>query len=125
MCDILVVDDSQLVRATLVSALEAEGWNVREADCPVDAMRIMSDPDLTCSVLVTDIDLGAGTDGFSIATKVRKLAPKHPIVYVTGRPWVFDDRCFDEAERTLSKPFKAESLILAILAVAPNLGGAA
>ena len=37
MCDILVVDDDELVRSTLSSILEMEGWCIREAGSPDEA----------------------------------------------------------------------------------------
>lgn len=121
-CDILVVDDNDLIRDILVSVLEAEGWRVRSISCPLRAIEIMTDPGQACSVLVTDIDLGEAVDGFAVAARVRRVSPRQPIVYVTGRPWVFEERFFDEAERALAKPFRAESLLSAIRDIAPCLG---
>ncbi|PZQ58008.1 MAG: response regulator [Sphingomonas taxi] len=121
-CDILVVDDNDLVRESLACLLETQGWRVRSVSGPVEAIAIMTDPGQACSVLVTDIDLGGAVDGFAVAAKVRRVSPRHPVVYVTGRPWVFEERFFDEAERTLAKPFRADDLLSAIRDIAPCLG---
>ena len=65
---------------------------------------------------------GGAVDGFAVAAKVRRVSPRHPVVYITGRPWVFEERFFDEAERTLAKPFRADDLLSAIRDIAPCLG---
>jgi CheY-like chemotaxis protein len=36
------------------------------------------------SALVTDIDLGAGADGFEVARRVRGANPHLPVVYISG-----------------------------------------
>lgn len=108
MCDILVVDDDELVRSTLSSILEMEGWCIREAGSPDEATVVTENEN--CRVLVTDINLGTPQDGFDVAAQLRSRSPGLPVVYVSGRPWVFNGRHLNADERTLAKPFRAEDL---------------
>ncbi|UPG72437.1 response regulator [Roseomonas gilardii subsp. gilardii] len=108
MCDILVVDDDELVRATLSSILEMEGWCIREAASPDEATVVTESEN--CRVLITDINLGTPQDGFDVAAQLRRRRPGLPVVYVSGRPWVFDGRQLHQDERALAKPFRAEDL---------------
>ena len=110
VCDVLVVDDDNLVRETLVALLEEEGWNVVGVDGYDTALDAISRSD-SCRLLVTDINLGTPTDGFEVAASVRRLRPDMPVLYITGRPWVFWGREFHERERALSKPFRADQLL--------------
>ena len=108
MCDILVVDDDELVRSTLSSILEMEGWCIREAGSPDEATVVTENEN--CRMLVTDINLGTPQDGFDVAAQLRSRSPGLPVVYVSGRPWLFNGRQMNPDERTLAKPFRAEEL---------------
>ncbi|MFC0407773.1 response regulator [Roseomonas elaeocarpi] len=110
MCDVLVVDDDSLVRETLVALLEEEGWNVVGVDGYDTALAAIRQ-DNGCRLLVTDINLGTPADGFEVAASIRRLRPDLPVLYITGRPWVFWGREFHERERALSKPFRADQLL--------------
>ena len=109
MCDVLVVDDDDLVRMTLSSVLEMEGWNVREAGSPQEALP-KGELQAQCNLLVTDVDLGTKENGFELAARLRSVHPDTPVVYVSGRPWLFDGRVMAADERNLAKPFRAEEL---------------
>ncbi|MFC0409530.1 response regulator [Roseomonas elaeocarpi] len=109
MCDVLVVDDDDLVRMTLSSVLEMEGWDVREAGSPQEALRA-GEMGAHCHLLVTDIDLGTEENGFDLAARLRRVHPEVPVVYVSGRPWLFDGRVMGADERSLAKPFRTEDL---------------
>ncbi|MFT8243498.1 response regulator [Roseomonas sp. BN140053] len=111
--DVLVLDDDDLVRATLVSILEAESWTVREASEANEAIALMSVPDC-CRVLVTDLDLGTTLTGFDVVQHARQRLPELPVLYVTGRPWLLSGKVLDEHERALAKPFRSDQFVAAV-----------
>ncbi|MFT8242557.1 response regulator [Roseomonas sp. BN140053] len=113
MCDVLVLDDDDGVRVTLAAVLEMEGWTVREARDPADALAILSVPG-ACKLLVTDINLGTPQDGFAVADQARSLLPDMPVIYVSGRPWIFAEHHLAQDERALAKPFRSEELTDAV-----------
>ncbi|UPG72142.1 response regulator [Roseomonas gilardii subsp. gilardii] len=107
--DVLIVDDDDLVRATLASVMEDEGWTVREARNPAEALGACAGPE-RCRLLLTDINLGMPQDGFDVAAILRQRFPDLPVVFITGRPWVYENRRFGKRERALSKPLTMSSL---------------
>ena len=114
MCDVLLLDDDWLVRNTLLSLLEAEGYDVHEVATPAEAMHFV-EAEGGCRVLVTDIDLGVpGLNGFEVAARVRRLVPGMPVVFISGRDWHLNDRPSAPDERSLAKPFRGNDLIHAV-----------
>ncbi len=107
--DVLIVDDDDLVRATLASVMEDEGWTVREARSPAEALGACAGPE-RCRLLLTDINLGMPQDGFDVAAMLRQRFPDLPVVFITGRPWVYENRRFGNRDRALSKPLTMASL---------------
>jgi DNA-binding NtrC family response regulator len=66
------------------------------------------------SALVTDIDLGAGADGFDIARYARLTYPELPVVYISGTAW---RRCGAEsvdASQFIAKPFHPRQIVEAL-----------
>jgi CheY-like chemotaxis protein len=107
--DVLIVDDDDLVRATLASVLEDEGWTVREARGPSEALKACTGAE-RCRLLLTDINLGMVQDGFDVAAMLRQRFPDLPVVFITGRPWVYENRRFGSLDRALSKPLTMSML---------------
>ena len=121
MCDVLLVEDQEVVRMVLLDMLEDDGFAVREAATPWEALRIAEEP-AGCSLLVTDIDLGVSEmDGFAIATRLQHKMPGMPVLFVSGRPGHFAGRSCAANERVLVKPFSRVDLISAVRALLPSL----
>ena len=117
MCDVLVLEDEDLVRMVVVAMLEDNGLQVREAATPEEAIDVAEQPS-GCSVLVTDIDLGVrGVNGFGVAAALRRSKPTLPVVYMSGRPWVLEEHPLTGNERALSKPFALADLLGAVQAL--------
>jgi DNA-binding response OmpR family regulator len=117
MYDVLVVDDEDTVRMVLVELLEDEGFQVREAATAAEAIIFAQEPP-GCSVLLTDIDLGApDVDGFGLAENVRRHDPEMPVLFVSARPWLLNDRPPAPHERALAKPFGKAELAAAVRAL--------
>src|SRR5216684_1812577 len=82
---ILVVDDLDDVRETTMSVLAAAGYAVTSAASGAEALSLMARepaPDL----LLTDIVLGGGVNGFELAQRAVQLLPHLKILYATDPP---------------------------------------
>ncbi|SNB66003.1 Response regulator receiver domain-containing protein [Arboricoccus pini] len=114
MC-VLVVEDEWLIRSLLVEILSEHGFEVSEAssaDEAVDLVRRANDGKSRFSLLVSDINLPGGQDGFGVAAAFRRNYPGAPIVFVTGRPHTIGD--FPErlpSDILLMKPFRPSQLL--------------
>jgi DNA-binding response OmpR family regulator len=82
---LLLVDDDPLIRMMFYEFFSEFGWTVTTAATAEEALAINSDG-LSPSILITDIDLGLGMDGFEFGPKARDRWPEIAIVYISGRP---------------------------------------
>ena len=111
---LLLVEDDALVRDTVALMLEEEGFEVTEADCAVEALRLVRDG-LDAPVIVTDVDLGGGASGTDLADALHRLRPELRIIFITGRTGSLSGRQRDEREAILPKPFGSAALKRLIL----------
>lgn len=81
---ILVVDDDRLTAAVVEMTFSDAGFAVHTAGDASEAREQVSALGSDLSALVTDIQLGAGPNGWAIATESRKALPHLPVVYMTG-----------------------------------------
>jgi len=103
----LVVEDEPLLRMLVRDVLEEAGFEVTEAANAGAALAALASvPQGAATVLVTDVDLGAGPDGVALASWARRMRPGLPVLYVTGSPErVMAARgSLDATERLLAKP---------------------
>lgn len=112
---VLVVDDDDLVRSVLVRQLELLGYrttSVADPDAALAALDASGDVDL----LLTDMRLGGGHDGYALATTARERRPSLPIVFMTGL--VDEDPAAAGFSGTpvLTKPFRQSDLATALAA---------
>ncbi|MDI1364779.1 MAG: response regulator [bacterium] len=80
---ILFVEDDALVGMSTGDFMRGQGIRVLDAHSAATAMTVV-DRKGYLSALVTDIELGAGQDGFDIARQARALYPNLPVVFVSG-----------------------------------------
>jgi DNA-binding response OmpR family regulator len=80
---ILVVEDEVLVRAVVSDFLRGCGYRVLEAATGEEAEALFL-ADEPIEILVSDIDLGPGMNGFALASWVRKSFPEVKIILVSG-----------------------------------------
>ena len=81
---ILFVEDEPLLGELMTEALTDKGFEVEVAPDASHALRhLLSGAEV--DVLFTDIDLGAGMDGATLAQLAREMRPKLPVVYASGR----------------------------------------
>jgi DNA-binding NarL/FixJ family response regulator len=79
---ILAVDDDPLILALLEQVFVSLGYEVKVADSAAGARKIARDFDPDVAVL--DVDLGAGPDGFDLATALKTASPGLAIVFLTN-----------------------------------------
>jgi CheY-like chemotaxis protein len=79
---IVVVEDDLFVRELAVEMLEEEGCRVLAAATAEEALGLMlgATPDL----LFTDVDLGRGLNGITLARAARAVFPDLPVIYTSG-----------------------------------------
>ena len=121
---VLVVDDDDRVRASIVRALERNGYGALEAATAEDAL-----PHLAADRLVAAfVDLRLpGMDGHALLYEIGKLQPDMPVILVSG------DATFDDAVRAvrgracdfLTKPVTAATLIESLRAALARRGAPA
>lgn len=81
---ILLVEDEPLLCELMSEALTDRGFSVEVASDAGHALRyLLSGADV--DVLFTDIDLGDGMNGETLAQIAREMRPMLPVVYASGR----------------------------------------
>ncbi|MEI9889842.1 MAG: response regulator [Caulobacteraceae bacterium] len=83
---ILVVEDDANVRLVLDELLQDQGLDVWSVGDDLSAYQVLSQEADRFSVLLTDINLGAGTDGFDIARRARSLNADIGVIFISGFP---------------------------------------
>lgn len=79
--EILLVDDSELYRATMRAILEDAGYVVTEAESCAACRALL--PTSTCDLALLDVELGDGP-GTALIDAVREHRPDAPVVVMTG-----------------------------------------
>jgi CheY-like chemotaxis protein len=108
----LLVDDEELARMSTADMLEELGYEVVEADCADQALRLLSDG-LQPSVLVTD-HLMPGLTGTELARAVRREHADVPVLLISGFAEV--DEIAADLPR-LTKPFRQHELAMSLAAL--------
>jgi DNA-binding NtrC family response regulator len=81
---VLLVEDEPLLGELMTEALTDKGFAVVASTDAGGALRhLLSGAE--CDILFTDIDLGEGMDGATLAQLVHEMRPALPIVYTSGR----------------------------------------
>lgn len=106
---ILVVEDEPLVRILLADVLTEAGFKVREAADAEEALQILN-AGLDVSVLVTDVDMPPGIDGYALTRQVSANWPDIQIIVTSGRQWP-QEGDLPEGAAFLAKPVPNEVLV--------------
>ena len=107
---ILVVEDEALVQVLVIEVLEERGYDVQAADTAEQALALLRDHCRDVDVLLTDINLGSGEDGFSLAAKARELCPGIRVIYVTGGAGATDMSARVPGSSLIPKPFELDRI---------------
>ena len=79
---VLIVDDEPLVRSLLAEVLKSLGYETQSAGSSSEARKIHQSFD--ADVAIIDVDLGAGPNGFDLATALRSVSPTIAIIFLTN-----------------------------------------
>ena len=110
---VMLVEDDELVRATLVDGLEDAGIQVAEFSDPEKALsppETVDPPD----VVITDIDLGSKLNGFDVAAAVHHRWPSVRVLLISGLPADHTGHRLDPRDRYLQKPLSNRRLLRTI-----------
>ncbi len=112
MAHILIIEDEPVTRATLTSYLEAQGYDVSEAESADAAERLLAERPI--DLLLVDINL-PGKDGLKI-TREQRARSDIGIILVTGRDDDVDRIVGLEmgADDYVCKPFNRRELLARI-----------
>jgi CheY-like chemotaxis protein len=81
---LLYVEDEVLIQETLMSALTEAGYEVLAVTSGAEGLEVLESRSGELRGLITDINLGAGVDGWDVARRARELINGLPVVYVSG-----------------------------------------
>jgi two-component system cell cycle sensor histidine kinase/response regulator CckA len=104
---VLLVEDEAFVRELVREFLQTSGYQVIEASCAEDALRMVSDRATpSIDLLVTDVVL-PGLNGVRLAERLKAQVPGLEALYISGYPGdaMFRGDVFDPGPAFLAKPF--------------------
>ena len=107
---ILVIEYEDAVRSLLRTLLRLAGYEVLSCQDGPEALDLMEARGGTIQLLITDVNLGNGMNGFEAARAMRARMPSLKVLYMSGEEET--DRVSESAggaERFLLKPFTPRS----------------
>lgn len=114
---ILIVDDDAFIRELVRETLSFDDYQVQEVSTGEAGLTAIAAarPDL----ILLDVDLGAGIDGFAVCRKIQERDDPPPVIFLTGNTEQADQSKGLEAgaRSYLTKPFSPIELINTIQAV--------
>ena len=106
---VLVVDDEVLVRMLAVDVLEEAGFVVLEAENAEAALlALRARPDI--AVLLTDVDMPGGMNGFDLARLTRERHPGLGIVIISGKSYPRPGE-LPPGAHFIGKPYRPEAVV--------------
>lgn len=110
---VILLDDDPTILEILTEALRGLGLAVSPVSTADDALMSMGEAP-TPSVLITDVDLGPGPDGFAVAEHARIRWPDMPIFVMSGHD--HGESTLESALRlrVVAKPLRIAALLTAV-----------
>lgn len=119
---ILAVDDEPMLAGLMSRVLTSEGHAVVTATTPEAALEHL---EAECfDLLITDLGLGTGMNGWELIERVRARRPDIRVVLATGWGPEIDQATARErgVEAVISKPYRGEALRRAVAGVTGAAG---
>jgi CheY-like chemotaxis protein len=111
--NILLIDDDPVVLQQLTAELEAEGYHVTATASHTHALGIICSKK-PIDILITDLVMPAGVNGFALARMARMERPDIKVIYITGYSLApYEKMIPDPSGPILSKPL-GSTLIAAV-----------
>jgi two-component system cell cycle sensor histidine kinase/response regulator CckA len=124
---ILVIEDEDTVRNLLRTLLRLAGYEVLSCQGGSEALDLMEARGGTIQLLITDVNLGSGMDGYEAAQALRSRMPSLKVLYISGEEETerlagiagaserfllkpFTPRSFTDAVRTMLIPVRANAV---------------
>lgn len=107
---VLLCDDDELVRHSLVRVLERAGYETLSFGDPGELLAAV-DPDTEFDILVTDV-LMPGMTGDELARRIQEVRPGVPVVFMSG--YTDDIRTDALGGRLLHKPFGSAEVVAVV-----------
>ena len=117
---VLVVEDEALVRMVMSDVLTEAGFEVLDAANVAEALTILAAP-LEVRVVVTDVEMPPGPNGFDLAREVARRWPRIEILVSSGRHWPQAGN-LPLGAAFLEKPIRNEVLVSYVKAAAERAG---
>ncbi|PCJ57362.1 MAG: response regulator [Planctomycetota bacterium] len=110
---ILLVDDDDGFRASIIICLTLEDYSVIGASNGIEALEVMLDQEI--DILITDI-LMPEMDGIELALKIKKEYPQLKTIGITGGGMLGDSENVSKMSKAffssyLKKPFESNELL--------------
>ena len=115
MANILLIDDDELLRDTVLQMLELDGHRVVQASNGKDGLERFRQARQGFDLVITDM-LMPGMDGAQVTTELRRLRPELPILAISGGrrmltpAFNLETASLAGATRQLAKPFTRQQL---------------
>jgi CheY-like chemotaxis protein len=109
---VLVVDDDEIVRATLTGVLEQSGFGVTSAANVPDALKHITGPE-TYDVLLSDLHMPGAGDGLTVVSAMRHANPAAVTLLLSAFPEMgaAAEAILRQADEILVKPMNLITLI--------------
>lgn len=117
MCNVLVIDDEQMILSLVAQVLQRLDYSVETAENGRTGIQKFDTGNY--DLVITDICM-PDTDGNQVVDHIRRSSRRQtPVIGMSGTPWNFANHRFD---RVLAKPFQMNNLMetARTLTVAPN-----
>jgi DNA-binding NtrC family response regulator len=109
---VLVIDDEVLVRLAISRYLRECGFDVIEAADIDEAQLVLQEPGLPVHIVLCNVTMRTGTDGFAFAQWLRSHRPGLPII-LAGSHSAAAEAAADLCEHgpLLAKPYEPQTLL--------------
>ncbi|MCB8821660.1 response regulator [Microvirga rosea] len=113
---VLLVEDEPLIRLFISDLLEEAGFKVVEAANSTEALTIF-EAGLTVDILLTDVDMPFGCNGFELARQVYDRWRETEILIMSGRQWPSQGD-LPPGAAFLAKPCPNEAIVSHVISAA-------
>jgi CheY-like chemotaxis protein len=110
LATILVVDDTAEVLELTASVLEEAGYAVLQCAGSGAALPVLRNGQ-AIDLLLTDISMPGGLNGFELAQQARVARPSLPVAYLTGQAHTAPHGAGEESSPVLRKPYRRHDLV--------------
>ena len=110
---ILIVDDEAFIRENLERILGDDGYRAQSTDCPDEAVKIVSEEEI--SLVLLDLNLG-NRSGLDVLRAIKEVDPDILVIIITGYGTVESavEAIKIGAYDYIKKPFKADAIHLIV-----------